>query len=415
MKEISRDKKITVMPAPAVVNIPLSQHIGCEGKPVVEAGEKVKKGQLLAKFDGGLSAYVLSSVSGTVKGFTDIVGVAGLKQKHIIIENDFEESEELLPLLSDPSACEIIDRVKAAGIVGMGGAGFPLHVKLCPPKEKPIDTLIINGAECEPYITCDFRLMIDYPEQVVKGAKLLQKALGAKNLIIGLEQNKIEAFVALSNLDVSLSLLKTKYPQGAEKQLIYAVTSRKVPRGGLPMDVGVTVDNVHTAYSLYQAVYEGKKSYERVLTVSGQAVKEAKNLLVRTGTSYEEVLNFCGGLKEPAKKVLSGGPMMGFSQHTLSTAVTKGTSAILFLTETEINNEKASVCINCGKCAKSCPMYLMPMYIDSSTIAGNLPLAKTYNALDCIECGCCSFVCPAKRPLVQSIRLAKKLIKERKI
>ncbi len=415
-KELSRDCAIEVMPAPQIVKIPLSQHIGVECQPLVQAGDSVRKGQLIGSSDKTMSAKVFSSVSGTVKGLEVIRTAPGGNVKHIVIENDFLESEERLPVLETPSPLEIVERIRDAGIVGMGGASFPVPVKLTPPKDKPIDTLIINAAECEPYITCDERIMREYPEKFVEGCRLLKKALKVESMYIGIEENKPEAIEKLRAFpDLELRILRTKYPQGAEKQLIYAVTGRKVPAGGLPMDIGVVVDNVHTAFSTYLAVREGKPCYERVMTVSGDAVANPKNLWVRTGTPYEEILAFCGGLKAPAVKVISGGPMMGFAQYDLKPCTAKATSSLLFLTEQELNLSAPGPCINCARCHKACPMNLMPMYIDAFTRADDLASAKKYGATNCMECGCCTYVCPAKRPIIQSIRLAKKLIKQKKL
>lgn len=415
-KELSRDCAIEIMPPPRIVKIPLSQHIGAECRPLVRPGDTVRKGQLIGSSDKTVSAGVFASVSGTVIGIETVRTASGGNVGHIVIENDFAETEERLPKLTDPSPLELIERIRAAGIVGMGGAAFPVHVKLTPPKEKRIDVLIVNAAECEPYLTCDDRIMREYPEQFAEGCRLLGRALRVERVVVGIEENKPEAIEKLRSVtDLELCVLKTKYPQGAEKQLIYAVTGRKVPPGGLPMDVGVVADNVHTAFSTYRAVYEGKPCYERVMTVSGGAVANPKNLWVRTGTSYEDLLAYCGGLREEAVEVVSGGPMMGFAQYDLKPCTAKATSGLLFLTEKELNLESPGPCINCAKCHKACPMNLMPMYIDAFIRADDPDGAKRYGVMNCMECGCCAYVCPAKRPIVQSIRLAKKLIKQKKI
>ena len=413
-KSRSAGEAVRAMPAPGIVKVPLSQHIGAPCEPVVREGETVRKGQLIGHTDKGLSARVFSPVFGRVTGTEIIQTPSGGRVPHLVIENGGEGEEFRLSPLSDPGPLEIVERVREAGIVGMGGAAFPTHAKLTPPKDKPIDTLIVNGAECEPYITCDARLMEERAAEVFEGGLLLQRAVRAERLVFGVEENKPEAVRLLREAGAEVAVLKTKYPQGAEKQLIYALTGRKVPAGGLPMDVGAVVDNVHTAWSVFRAVREGKTCYERVMTVSGGAVS-AQNLLVPTGVSFAEVLEFCGGLKAEALKVLSGGPMMGFAQFNLAARTSKATGALLFLTAEELNTDKAGPCINCARCARACPMRLMPMYIDGFTLAGDLPGAKRYGALHCIECGCCAYSCPAKRPLVQSIRLAKKLIKARNI
>lgn len=414
-KELSKNAKIEKMPAPKIVYIPLIQHIGAECEPIVKNGDLVKKGQLIAS-SNKMAANIMASVSGKVLDTVLLPNVQGLKIKHLKIENDGQETESRLPVLTNPKPEEIVLRIKDAGIVGMGGAAFPAHIKISPPTDKGVDTLIINAAECEPYITCDYRIIMEFTEDFLKGCLLLQKALNVENLIIAIEDNKKDAIELLESFNlVKVIAVSTKYPQGSEKQLIYAVTRRQVPSGKLPMDVKVVVNNVHTAYAVYQAINFGITSYERVVTISGEAVKTPKNLLIRTGTQYSEILEFCGGYKEKPAQVLSGGPMMGFSQFSLDAVVNKGSSSILFLTEKEINTQKAMACINCGRCAKSCPMNLMPMFIDGYCLAGELAAAKKYGANECIDCGCCSYVCPSKRPLVQSIRLAKKLIKQRKI
>lgn len=415
-KALTENLNIGVMPQPEKLFIPLLQHLGAECLPVVNIGDSVKAGQLIGSSDKPLSSNIYSSVSGNVTDITTLSLANGAKAKHIVIQNDFKDEKINLPPLSAPSSEEIIARIKEAGIVGMGGAAFPTHIKLNPPKDKKIETLIINGAECEPYITCDYRIMLEYTEKLAAGINLIAKALGVKRIIIGIEDNKplaAETFKKLKT-DITVAVLKSKYPQGAEKQLIYAITGKKVPLGGLPMDIGCVVENVHTAYSVYLAVSEGIPSYERVVTVSGRAADKCGNYLVRTGTLYEDIINYCGLKSEPAK-VISGGPMMGFSVYDMQTAVSKSTSSILFLTKEEINTANAETCINCGRCARACPMFLMPMYIDSNSLINDFAAAKKYGATACIECGCCAYVCPTKRPLVQSIRLAKKIIRERKI
>lgn len=414
-KSLTADKQIQILPAPETVYIPLIQHIGACCLTQIKEGDRVLQGQLLACNENALSSAIFSSVSGTVTGFKELPSASGGKVSHIVIQNDFKDEKITLPPLENPTGEDILNRIKEAGVVGMGGAAFPTHVKLKPPKSKKVDTLIINGAECEPYITCDYRIMMEYTDQLVKGIELAAKALGVQNIYIGIEDNKPQAIEKLKKYSgINVVPLKTKYPQGAEKQLIYAITKRKIPLGGLPMDVACVNDNVHTAYSIYKAVYEGEPCYERVVTVSGGAADKSGNYIVKTGTLYSHIAQTCGLLSEPLK-VISGGPMMGFSLFTLDVAVTKATSSILFMTKEEVNTLPAEACINCGRCARACPMFLMPMYIDSCTIAKDYKSAKRYGAIDCIECGCCSYVCPTKRPLVQSIRLAKKIIRERKI
>ncbi len=418
-KELSKDAGIAVMPAPKTLAVALSQSIGKPSIPVVSAGDAVKAGQLIAKADGHVSANIHSPVSGKITAIEDRDSVLGVPAPHIIIENDGMGESVSLPVLKDPDGAAILKRVQEAGIVGMGGAGFPTHVKLSPPKDKPIDTLIINAAECEPYITCDYRIILEYPDRLCAGALMLAKTLGLSGAHIGIEDNKPDAISSLSaylknnNItNIHITALKARYPQGAEKQLIWAVKKRAVPAGGLPMDIGVIVCNAHTALSTYEAVAEGKPLYERIITVSGGGIERPGNIRVPFGTSYADIAAFCGGEKSGVLKIVNGGPMMGIAQVSREVAVNKTTSSILFLSEKEFDRHKASACINCGACARSCPMNLMPMYIDSFAIAGDFSGSKKYGAADCIECGCCTYVCPAKRPLIQSIKLAKKKIRE---
>lgn len=402
-----------VMPAPETVYIPVSQHIGKPAVPVVAPGDAVKRGQKIAAADGTLSAPVFSSVSGTVKGIETRV-TAGGKCAHIVIANDGRYDTVSLPVLTDPTKEEIIRRVADCGIVGMGGAGFPTAVKL--DHKTSVDTFIINAAECEPFITCDYRLLTEQTAAVLDGALLLAKAAGVNHATIAIEDNKRDAaelvakYIADNNLNAETVIVKTKYPQGAEKQLVYAVTGRKVPVGKLPGAVGCIVCNVHTAFSTHQAVRKGQPLYERYMTVSGQGVKTPSNLLVAVGTLYADAIAFCGGDGEPVK-LISGGPMMGVAVAGAELAVTKTSGSLLLLTRDEAFTGQPGPCINCGKCAKACPMRLMPMYIDGCILAGDVDGSVKYGAKNCIECGCCAYVCPAKRPLVQSIRLAKKKIK----
>lgn len=419
-RKYTADCAIQTLAVPETLRIPLSQHIGAPCAPLVQKGDSVKKGQLIAVAEKGLHAKIFSSVSGTVMGTEDILSPTGVKITHLVIQNDFLDTEEerLSPLGDDCTPMDVISRIYDCGIVGMGGASFPTHVKVNPPKDKVVDTLLINAAECEPYITCDDRVMQEYTEELCEGVKYLAKALNVQSVFIGVEENKPLSVQALQkNGSVGVTVLKTKYPQGAEKQLIYAATGRRVPACGLPADIGVVVCNVQTAFAVYRACKLGIPCYERVMTVSGGAVNNPGNYWVRTGLSYEQVLEAVGGLKEDAEmvKMLSGGPMMGFSQHNLKQCVGKATSSLLFLTAEEVNTDQASVCINCGKCASVCPMRLMPMYIDGYALARDFEGSKKYGAMNCIECGSCAYICPAKRPLVQSIRLAKKIIRARNI
>lgn len=420
MKGLTANEAIAVMPAPATLYVPLSQHIGKPAVAVVSIGQHVKAGELIGQADGAISSNVYSPVSGTVKSIEKRPTPTG-KAEHIVIENDGLYEETRLDPLVDPTPQQITDRITLAGIVGLGGAGFPTGVKLKSPVL--VDTLVINGAECEPYITCDTRIMIEYAREFVSGARMLAHSLGLDRAYIGIEDNKIEAIAALNKYigesgsdDIIVAVLPTKYPQGAEKQLVYGVTGRKIPTGALPSAVGVVVANVHTALSTYFAVTEGIPLYKRIMTVTGGGITNPRNLWVSTGTLYNDVIEYCGGLKEGARvvKMINGGPMMGTAVSGGTIACTKTTGCLLLMTDEEAFTGKPSPCINCGRCARVCPMRLMPMYIDLYTRAGDVDTAVKYGLNNCIECGSCTFICPAKRTLVQSFRLAKKQLKGRK-
>lgn len=408
---MSKDKPVVPIEAGEFVRIPLSQHIGAPAEAVVKAGDKVKAGSLVGKAGAIVSANVFSSVSGEVAAIESGETVSGGKCLHVVIKNDFEYSEERLKPLGSPTRENIIGRAREAGIVGMGGAAFPFDVKLS--VKNPIQTLLINGSECEPYITADYRLMLDKAEGIVRGVELVAKALNAADTVIGVESNKRDAYEALKKAaggGIRVELLKTKYPQGGEKQLIYALTRKKVPAGKLPGDIGCIVTNCQTAYALHEAVDFGKPLYERVVTVSGLAAARPGNYFVKTGMTFEELADAVG-IRSQYVKAVQGGPMMGISMHSLKPSVTKSSGALLLLTEEEIRGIEPTPCINCARCASVCPMSLMPMKTDALILKDKVVEAKAYHPELCIECGCCAFVCPAKRPLVQSQRLAKKLIK----
>ncbi len=413
-KDLTKDFQSVEFPATDLLYIPVQQHIGSPATPIVSIGQRVLMGEKIAEKSSAFSANVHSSVSGIVKDIALKDTSSGGKARHIIIENDFKYEEVRLAPLDNPSKEEIIHRVEEAGIVGMGGATFPLNIKL--ETKNKIDTLIINAAECEPYITCDYRLMLEKPQEIIEGVRLLMKALDVNHTIIGVEENKRDGAEALFKHvgeGIDIVLLKTKYPQGGEKQLIYAATRAVVPSGKLPSDIGKVVVNITTAYTVYEAVVLGKTSYERMMTISGKAVDRPSNLIVKIGTPYEKLAEYVGA--HDYVKVISGGPMMGIAQVNLNAAVAKGTSSILFMRQKDVRKEQMTACINCARCSAACPMRLMPMHIDAYSLAGDYKKAKRYGAMSCIECGSCAYVCPAKRPLVQSIRLSKKIIKERNI
>ncbi len=419
-------EKISVQRAevPQTVTIPLQQHIGAPCEPIVKVGDKVKIGQKIGEAKAFVSAPVHSSIAGTVKKLVSLDSSTGSKAMCVVIEADGsnEVHEDIKPKgdINSLTKTEIIQIVKEAGITGMGGAGFPTHVKLSPPPEKKIDSIILNGAECEPYLTADHRLMLENPKKVVYGLKALMKAVDAQNGYIGIEENKPDAIEVMTKTvsnaaNIHVVPLKTKYPQGDEKRLINAATGREVPSGGLPMDVGVVVNNVGTAAAIADAIQTGMPVIERIVTITGSAIKEPKNLIVKVGTSFKEVIEQCGGYKEEPGKIISGGPMMGIAQYSDEVPVIKGTSGILVLNKKEAKIPEPQNCIRCGKCVDICPVNLQPLFISQFSLKRMYDEAESYHALDCIECGSCSYICPSKRPLLHSIRMGKReIISKRK-
>ncbi|MCK8060659.1 MULTISPECIES: electron transport complex subunit RsxC [unclassified Fusibacter] len=417
-KKSTEHKETVVAVEPKVVTIPLRQHIGAPCDPMVKKGDVVAVGQMIGEATSFVSAAVHSSVSGVVLDVAKKPTAGGM-DVCVVIENDFKNTvhESVMPKgdLSALSGSDIIGIIKEGGIVGMGGAGFPLHVKLMPPKEKTIDTIILNGAECEPYLTADHRLMLETPDLVVQGLRALMKALDVKTGYIGIEDNKPDAIkemkkAAQAYSEISVVGLHTKYPQGAEKQLIYACTKRQVPSGGLPMDVGAVVSNVATAAAVARLIQTGMPLVERICTVTGSAIKEPKNLLIKVGTPINELIDQCGGYATEPGKLILGGPMMGMAQAIDTVPSTKTTSGILVFNRQEGKLAEPEQCIQCGKCVSICPAFLQPCYISAYALKDDFEKAQSLHALDCIECGSCSFVCPSKRPLLQSIRVAKREI-----
>jgi len=413
-KQWSAHKAIEDCPLPEELVIPFAQHIGAPAVPAVEVGQQVKKGDLIGTAKGFVSVPVHASTSGEVVAIEDRPHAMGKKLPAVVIIPDGEDAwgELMSPL--DPATAtvnELRDRIRDAGIVGMGGATFPAHVKLSPPEEKPIDTLILNGVECEPFLTADHRLMLEQGERIIAGIAILQRVLGVKQTAIGIENNKPDAIEHMTRLcqgtAVTVEPLEVKYPQGAEKQLILAISGREVPSGGLPMDVGVVVQNVGTCAAIADAVLEGKPLIERIATVTGPGIAEARNLRIRVGMSLQHLADQCGGLKGDAGKIIMGGPMMGMTQLSLEVPATRGTSGLLLFTQDNVPLRPEGPCIRCGRCVRGCPAHILPTTIAAYARLDLIDEAEEFNALDCIECGCCTYSCPAALPLVQAIRYAK--------
>ena len=424
-KSLAKDKAIvTVMPKGDLI-YPLSQHIGAPASPIVSVGDHVLKGQKIAEAGGFVSAPIHASVSGTVKAIEPHFNPTGSKVNCIVVENDGEYQEvEYTPSkpLDELTKEEILNLIGEAGIVGMGGATFPTHVKLSPPPDSNIDVIILNGAECEPYLTADHRLMVEMPDDVVFGIRAVMRALDVHKGYIGIEVNKPDAIEAVTKAaepypEVEVVGLEIKYPQGAEKQLIYACTGgREVPSGALPAAAGAVVTNVGTAAQIAKSIKTGLPLIERITTITGDAIKDPKNLITKVGTPICEIIDQCGGFKEGVNvgKVILGGPMMGNTQYTTQAASTKGTSGILCLSEEKARIPEPTACLRCGRCTEVCPAFLQPLYISANSLKGDFDKAEEHRALDCIECGSCSFICPARRPLVESIRNAKRQIQAKR-
>jgi len=413
-KVYTMDKTIEIPPLPSQVVIPMSQHIGAPCTPLVKVGDKVRKGQVIAESDAFMHSPVHASISGEVIKIAEMPHASRVNCLSIVIKNDgLDEWVQGIPLHREwdqLETAEILDIIKGAGAVGMGGATFPTHIKLSP--NKNVDVFIVNAAECEPYLTADYRMMLEYADRIVTGVKIVMKVLGVSKCFVGIEDNKPEAVSvmkdAFKGTSVEVVSLPTKYPQGAEKMLIKVLTNREVPSGGLPMDVGVVVQNVGTTVSICDAVVSGIPLIERVTTVSGDAIKDPKNLLLRIGTSYEYVIDYCGGFSKTPEKIISGGPMMGMAQFTLDVPVIKGTSGILALSSDVVNSGEESPCIRCGRCVKACPMGLVPSMLSILGERNRFKEAKEeYGLFNCIECGSCVYTCPAKRNIVQYIKYSK--------
>jgi electron transport complex protein RnfC len=410
-KELSENKPVTVLQSKGEMVFPLSQHIGAPAKPLVAAGDRVLVGQKIGEMDGAISACVISSVSGTVKSIEPRMVANGSMITSVIIDNDEEyQTVESFGIKRDPktlSKDEIRNIIKEAGIVGLGGAGFPTYVKLTPRDDAKIDTVIVNGAECEPYLTSDYRMMIEEPEKIIKGLQIILQLFENARGVISIESNKPEAIKKLQELvkdepRITVYPLKTKYPQGWERTLIYSVTGRKINSDMLPAEVGCVVDNVDTVISIYNAVAENTPLIRRIITVTGDAIQNPQNYHVRIGTSYEQLVEASGGYKTEPKKVISGGPMMGQALFDTSIPITKVSSALIGMAEDETAENPTTACIRCARCVRVCPSRVVPQQMVIAAVNSDMERFLKLNGMECCECGSCSYICPAKIPLTES-------------
>lgn len=416
-KDLSKDKPIKAILPKGDLVYPVSQHIGAPAVPIVKKGDRVLTGQKIAEAGGFVSAPIYATVSGTVKAIEPRRVVTGDMVTCIVVENDglYEEvTYGPVKPLKELTKEEIVGLIREAGVVGMGGAGFPTHVKLSPKEPDKIEYVIANCAECEPYLTSDYRRMLEEPEKLVDGMKVILRLFDHAKGILAVEDNKPDCVAALKKLaanepDITVKALKTKYPQGAERQLIYAACGRAINSSMLPADAGCIVDNVDTIVAVNQAVREGKPLMHRIVTVTGDAVNDPRNFIVRIGTNYAELVDEAGGFKSEPVKIVSGGPMMGFALFGLDVPTTKTSSALLCMTEDEASRYEPSACINCGRCVEVCPGRVLPSKLADFAEQGNDEKFLAYNGMECCECGCCSYVCPAKRPLTQEIKSMRKI------
>ena len=416
--KLSADKAIQILDIPKQVAIPVSQHIGAPTKIVVKRKDKVKVGQVIAESGGFVSSNIHSSVSGTVKKIDNIIDTSGYKRQAVIIDVEGDEWDEKIDKSTElnkeiiDSPEEIVKKTLACGIVGLGGATFPTHVKLSIPKGEICDILIINGVECEPYLTSDHRLMLEKGDELMVGTQIFMKALKVEKAVIGIESNKPDAISHLTELSknyegITVETLKVQYPQGGEKQLIKAITGREVPSGGLPIHVGAVVQNVGTTLAVYEAVQKNKPLFERIVTLTGKSVKNPGNYMTRIGTPVSDLIEISGGLPEDTSKIISGGPMMGKALNTLDVPVAKGVSGILIIPEDEAKRRKIKPCIRCAKCVTVCPQGLEPYLLMTLAELEYWEEAENEHSMDCIECGSCSYTCPSDRPLLDLIRYGK--------
>ena len=417
-KELSKEQPIEVYLPKGTMAYPLSQHIGAPAKPVVKKGDRVLKGQVIAEAGGFVSAPIHASVSGTVKGMEPRLTATGTMANAIIVENDqqYEEVEyQPVTSLGELTKEEILKRIQEGGVVGMGGAGFPTHVKLAPKNPESIEYILVNGAECEPYLTSDYRRLLEEGEQVVEGLKVMLALFDNAKGYICIEDNKPDCIRKMEELvkdipRIEVKALMTKYPQGGERALIYATTGREINSSMLPADVGCVVDNVDTVTAIYKAVMLGRPVIDRIVTVTGDAVAKPKNFMVSTGTNMNDLVEAAGGFKGQPEKIISGGPMMGFSMYGLDIPCTKTSSAILSFLRDEVSHVQETACINCGRCVSVCPGHVIPARLATFAQHGDMEKFQEFDGMECCECGCCSYICPAKRPLTQSIKSMRKMV-----
>lgn len=418
-KELSESKPVKVLLPKGELVYPMAQHIGAPAKPLVKKGDRVLVGQMIGEAGGFISANVICSVSGTVKAVEPRLMVNGTMVNSVVVENDneyetvegFGEERDYTKLSKE----EIRGIVKEAGIVGLGGAGFPTHVKLTPKEDAKIDYILVNGAECEPYLTSDYRMMLEEPEKIVGGLKVILSLFDNAKGVIGIENNKPEAIQKLTEMvkdepRISVCPLQTKYPQGGERSLINAITGRKVNSSMLPADAGCIVDNIDTVIAVYMAVCKKTPLIRKIITVTGDAVAEPQNFSVRLGTNYQELLDAAGGFKAEPEKIISGGPMMGMALFTVDIPVSKTSSALTCFTKDMVAAQEPSPCIRCGRCVSVCPSHIVPMLMMQAALRGDCETFEKMNGMECMECGSCTYVCPAKRPLTQAFKEMRKTV-----
>jgi electron transport complex protein RnfC len=421
-KHLTERVPVRRMPFPEEIVLPLRQHAGRPARLLVKVGDHVERGDKVAEADGFVSVPIHASATGTVKDIRLCPHPDGSMAESVVIAVEKFSPQiprpRIVPQWEGLSPQQVVEEVQKAGVVGLGGAAFPTHVKLLPPADMPVHTLIVNGAECEPYLTTDHRTMVEYPERVQFGIRIMMKALGVDKAVIGVEKNKPDAIARLretlpDDLDVSVLPLTVKYPQGAEKMLIKVVTGREVPSGKLPMNVGVVVQNVGSIACIGEIFDTGYPLIERVVTVTGPGVRKPSNLLVPVGTRLRDVLEFCGGLTGDASQIVFGGPMMGAAQPDLDTPLIKGTTGVVVLTKKEARSVERYPCIHCGRCLESCPVFLNPSLLGTQAQAGRYEEMEAANLMDCMLCGCCSYVCPSHIPLSQMFALGKNMLRKR--